>query len=103
MAAAVVGAIDQEVGRPQERISPKVIFCGRMAHDSAAGGGVQIRFQVVLVALVARLNFTCGSTNLDHAGGTSAGGFRTNSIAFGTLPLWTSTRVNDGSYCRFRN
>jgi len=41
------------------------------------------------------------STKLDHAGGTSAGGFRTNSIAFGMLPLWTSTRVNDGSF-RYR-
>ena len=30
-------------------------------------------------------------------------GFRTNSIAFGTLPLSTSTRVNDGSLCPFRN
>jgi ketosteroid isomerase-like protein len=37
------------------------------------------------------------STNLDHARGTSAGGSRKNSMAFGTLPLWTNTtRVNDG-------
>jgi hypothetical protein len=31
------------------------------------------------------------SISLDRAGGTSAGGFMTNSIAFGMLPLWTST------------
>jgi hypothetical protein len=37
---------------------------------------------------------------LDHAGGTSAGGSRKNSIAFGTLPLSTSTRANDGSFRR---
>jgi len=42
------------------------------------------------------------STNLDHAGGTSAGGLRKNLVAFGTLPLWTSNRVNDGSFCRTR-
>jgi hypothetical protein len=30
------------VGPPPERISPKVIFCGRIAHDSAAGGVAQI-------------------------------------------------------------
>jgi hypothetical protein len=30
------------VGPPPERISPKVIFCGRMAQDSAAGGDAQI-------------------------------------------------------------
>ena len=30
-------------------------------------------------------------------------GFRTNSIAFGMLPLWTSTRVNNSSFYRFRN
>lgn len=40
------------------------------------------------------------STSLDHAGGTSAGRSKRDSIAFGTLPLWTSTRVNDGSFCR---
>jgi hypothetical protein len=39
------------------------------------------------------------STSLDRARGTSAGGSRKNPIAFGTLPLWTSTRVNDGSFC----
>ena len=42
------------------------------------------------------------STSLDHTGATSAGGFRMNSIAFGTLPLWTSNRVNDGSFCWMR-
>jgi hypothetical protein len=29
-------------------------------------------------------------------------GFRMNSIAFGTLPLWASNRVNDGSFCWMR-
>src|ERR1700751_5727593 len=40
------------------------------------------------------------STSLDHAGGTSAGRSKKNSIAFGTLPLWTSTTVNEGPICR---
>jgi hypothetical protein len=39
---------------------------------------------------------------LDHAGGTSAGRSKKNSIAFGTLPLWTSTTVNEGPFCRTR-
>ena len=39
---------------------------------------------------------------LDRAGGTSAGWSKKNSTAFGTLPLWTSTRVNEGSFCRTR-
>jgi len=30
------------VGPPPERISPKVIFTGRIAHDSAAGDIAQI-------------------------------------------------------------
>jgi hypothetical protein len=30
------------VGPPPERISPKVIFCGRIVHDSAAGECAQI-------------------------------------------------------------
>ena len=29
-------------------------------------------------------------------------GSRKNLVAFGTLPLWTSNRVNDGSFCRTR-
>src|SRR5713101_8897337 len=43
------------------------------------------------------------STSLGHAGGTSAGRSKKNSIAFGMLPLWTSTRVNEGSLCRTRS
>ena len=43
------------------------------------------------------------STSLDLAVGTSAGRSRKNSIAFGTLPLRTSSRANDGSFCRSRN
>lgn len=42
------------------------------------------------------------STSLDYAGGTSAGWSKKNSIAFGTLLLWTSTRVNEGSFYRTR-
>jgi hypothetical protein len=33
------------------------------------------------------------STSLEPAGGRSDGGVRKDSIAFGTLQLWTSTRV----------
>jgi hypothetical protein len=34
------------VGPPPERISPKVIFCGRMVHDSAAGGEFASRYEL---------------------------------------------------------
>jgi hypothetical protein len=32
------------VGPPPERISPKVIFCGRIAHDFAAGSTFASRY-----------------------------------------------------------
>jgi hypothetical protein len=38
-----------------------------------------------------RANTSSVSTSSDRAGGTSAGGSRTTSTAFGMLPLWTST------------
>jgi hypothetical protein len=40
------------------------------------------------------------STSLGYAGRTSAGRSTKNSIAFGTPPLWTSTGVNEISFCR---
>jgi hypothetical protein len=30
------------IGPPPERISPKVIFCGRLAHDPATSDAAQI-------------------------------------------------------------
>jgi hypothetical protein len=42
------------------------------------------------------------STSLDRAGGTSAGRSKKNSTAFGTPRLWTSARVDEGSFCRTR-
>src|SRR6476660_1278693 len=41
------------------------------------------------------------SAGLGHAGGMSAGWSRKNSIAFGMM-RWTSSRVNERSFCRTR-
>jgi hypothetical protein len=49
-----------------------------------------------------RFSFAGLLRNLDHAGGIGWA-VEKNSIAFGTLPPWTSTKVNEGSFCRTSN
>ena len=57
---------------------------------------------VLSLPLAERANYLDRLDKLRSRGRHVGGGFTTNSIAFGMLPLQTSTRVNDGSFCRFR-
>src|SRR6516162_5068545 len=103
VAAAVVGAIDQQPNTPMSRISAKVIFCGRsvMAHDAAdrpereAARAVLIG-TVMSASLIGRLRSSTFRLSATAVSMSLTGSCFSSESAPRALPSWDSkTRRNN--------